>query len=316
LLDEQRRARATVRVIETRSHDELDDAARDIARTDPSAAVVFAGGDGSYMAGVTALHRAFGKAKLPPIAFAPGGTVSTVAKNWGLRGNPVGYSRRLLDAIVLGTARSTRRPTLRIRATGLRSVVGPDPRNAGRATSHARDTEPTTHVGFILGAGLVARFFEIYEARGAGGNATAARIVARIFAGSFVGSPFARSVLDPSRCTIEVDGAPASFDRVSLLCASVVRDLGLGMRLLYRAGEELDRFHIVATPLEAKKLGPQMPLVLAARPLLGERIDALAEKLALRFPEGRGVYVLDGELFRADILEVTAGPPLDVLTPP
>lgn len=298
LLTEQCRVRAAVRVVETRSLGELDEAARAIATTAPHAAVVFAGGDGSYMAGVTALHRAFGTTSLPPIAFAPGGTVSTIAKNWGMRGDPVRYSRRLLDAIADGSARSTRRATLRV-----------------RASSRERDTEPTTRVGFIVGAGLVARFFEIYDARGAGGSITAARIVARIFAGSFVGSSFARSVLDPSPCRIEVDGAPAPFDHVSLLCASVVRDLGLGLRLLYRAGEEIDRFHAVATPLEARKLGPQMPRVLAGRSLVGERIDALVRTLTLRFPERRGAYVLDGELFRADEIEVTAGPPLDVLTP-
>lgn len=296
LLTEQRRTRAAVRVFETTSLDELDMAAREIASSDPEAAVVLAGGDGSYMAGVTALVRAFGAEKLPRVAFAPGGTVRTVARNWGMRGDPVVYSKRLLDAIIRGSARVTRRPTLCIRAT-------------------SRAHEQTMQVGFIAGAGLVAKFFELYEARGATGNATAARIVARVFAGSFVGSRFARSVLDPSPCEIEVDGTPAPFDRVSLLCASVVRDLGLGMRLLYRAGEELNRFHAVATPLEARLLGPQMPLVLAGRPLVGPRVDALMQKLSLRFPEGRGAYVLDGDLFRADAIEITAGPTLDVLTP-
>ena len=100
---------------------------------------------------------------------------------------------------------------------------------------------------------------------------------------------------------------------MSLLCASVVRDLGLGMRLTRRAGEEHDRFHVVATPLGPRALGPQMPLVLAARPLLGPRVDALAKELVLRFPEGTGAYVLDGDLFHADAITVTAGPAIDVL---
>ena len=127
------------------------------------------------------------------------------------------------------------------------------------------------------------------------------------------GSRTLRAKREPASCAIDVDGSPAPFDRVSLLCASVVRDLGLGLQLTYRAGTKLDRFHTVATPLGPRALGPQMPLVLAARPLLGTRVDSLVTKLALRFPDGTGAYVLDGDLFRADAITVTAGPVLDVL---
>lgn len=297
LLEELYRPRASVEIHETSSLAELDTVARTLlsraregVRRGEREAIVFAGGDGSYMAGVSALARAWGDDPLPPIAFAPGGTVGIVARNWGMSGNQVRWLARLLDAITSGSVRTTRRPSLRV-----------------------HDERAGDRVGFIFGAGLVARFFEIYEARGAGGNVTAARIAARVFAGSFVGSRLARAVLDPSPCTIAIDGAVAPFDRVSLLCASAVRDLGLKLRLTYRAGEELGRFHVVATPLGPRALGPQMPLVLAGRPLLGQRIDDLAERLELRFPEGSGAYVLDGDLFRADAVIVTAGPTLEVL---
>lgn len=297
LLEELYRPRASVEIYATSSLAELDTVVRtlvsrvrDSARRGEREAIVFAGGDGAYMAGVSALARAAGDGPLPPIAFAPGGTVSIVARNWGLSGDQTRWLARLLDAIASGSIRSTRRPTLRV-----------------------HDDRAGDRVGFIFGAGLVARFFEIYEARGAGGNVTAARIAARVFAGSFVGSRFARRVLDPSPCSIAVDGAAAPFDRLSLLCASVVRDLGLKLRLTYRAGEELERFHVVATPLGPRALGPQMPLVLAGRPLIGPRIDDLAARLELRFPEDCGAYVLDGDLFRADAITVTAGPILEVL---
>ncbi|MBX3260895.1 MAG: hypothetical protein KF782_14510 [Labilithrix sp.] len=319
LLDELCRRRPGVEVFETRGGADLDAAMRAVrSRADGEGpgsrpAVVLAGGDGSYMAGVSALVRAFGDRPLPPVALAPGGTVSVVARNWGMRGDPVRYATRLLDAIAGGTARATRRPTLRVREArdddAHAARDGADAHAARGATTPGR----RERVGFIFGAGLVARFFEVYEARGAGGNVAAARIVARVFAGSVVGSRFARSVLDPNACEVSVDGAPAPFDRVSLLCASVVRHVGLGMRLTPRAGEALDRFHVVGTPLGPRALGPQMPLVLAARPLLGPRVDALATELRLRFPDGAGAYVLDGDLLHADAVTVTAGPALDVV---
>jgi diacylglycerol kinase (ATP) len=257
--------------------------------------VILAGGDGSYSAGVSALARAFGARglSLPPIAFAPGGTVSRVAKNWGMpRRDPAGYARRLLDAVAGGTAVTTERPTLRV-----------------RFSSAERPAEPAERIGFIVGSGLVARFFAEYEAAGAGGTLAAAPIVARIFAGSFVGSRFARRILEPAPCAVTVDGELRSeVSRVSLVCASVVPDLGLGLRLLYRAGPTNGRFHVVATPLPTSLLGPQMPLVLAGRPLLGPKVDALAARVTLDFPGGTGAFVLDGELVQADSLEITVGP--------
>ena len=285
LSDELFRRRTGLEVVETSSLDALDDVARAIA-AEPGP-VLLAGGDGSYMAGLSALARAFGERPLPPIGLLPGGTVCSVARNWGLGRDHVTYTRDLLDAVAHGTAKMRKRPTLRV----------------------------GERVGFIFGSGLVARFFEAYEKAGAGGTGTAARIVAAVFGGSFVGSPFARRILSPMPCHLGIDDETAPFDRVSLVCASVVRDLGLGMKLLYRAGERHDRFHVVATPLGTMRLGPQMPLVLAGRPLLGPKIDALARSLVLRFEDGRGVYVLDGDLFHEDDVEVRPGPVIDVLTP-
>jgi len=306
LLSEQCRVRATSRVLETTSLADLDEAARTIAeetKGNEPPTVVLCGGDGSHMEGVSALARAFESRELPRIALAPGGTVNTVARNWGMRGNALDYSRRLLDSIERNTSTITRRPTLRVEAT-------PRDRDTARGEKNVR-------LSFIFGAGLVAKFFRIYESRGASGTTEAAKIVARVFAGSFVGSKFARSVLDPVRCAIEVNHRPAAIDRISLLCASVVGDLGLGMRLLYRAEEEMNRFHVVATPLSAPRLGPQMPLVLLGKPLLGPKVDELASSLHLRFESGEGAYVLDGDLFQdADEVTVTSGPALDIVTPP
>jgi diacylglycerol kinase family enzyme len=303
LLEVLRTRRADVRVVETHSMRDLDAAADELAREVPDA-IVLAGGDGSYMAGVTALVRSFTAAgrsddALPPIALAPGGTVSTVARNWGFRGGGLfsggdeqpRYAARLLDAIARGRATETLRPTLRV-------------------------TDDTgARVGFIFGAGLVSRFFEVYDDEGARGYRGAASIVARVFAGSFTRGRLAGRVLTPVPCTIDVDGARAPFDRTSLVCASVVRDLGIGIHLLYRAAEALDRFHVVATPLGPSKLGPQLPLVMAGRPLLGAgNVDALARTLELGFPHEGGAYVLDGELLRTQRVAVTPGPVLRILS--
>ncbi len=279
-------------VHETRSMEDLEAAARTIAARG-TAGVVLAGGDGSCMAGITALARAFEGRPLPPIAFAPGGTVCTVARNFGLRGRAAPSAERLVRAVCSGTARTVRRPTLRVLDDG-----GGD------------------RVGFIFGAGLVLRFFDAYYGGPKQGLVPAATLVARIFAGSLTGAPFARHVLGPTRCCLRVDGEAHPAREWSLVLASVVRDVGLHMLVPYRAGEEHDRFHVVASGLSARALGAQLPRAVTGRPLLGEpRLDALARSLRVGFEEGEGGgYVLDGDVFRARAAKVEAGPVLSVLT--
>jgi diacylglycerol kinase family enzyme len=279
-------------VHETRSIDELDEAARTIARERPDV-VVFAGGDGSYMAGLTALRRAYGADALPAIGLAPGGTVSTVARNHGM---PLGryalgrYTARLLHACADSPLPTRDVPTLTV-----------------------ADDEGGERTGFIFGAGLVARFFDLYEADGARGYAGAARIVARIFASSFVAGATARRVLAPTPARIALDGSPQPASAYSLVAAAAVRDLGLHMLVTYRAGEDPSRVHLVASPLGPCALGPQMPLVLAGKRLLGDgHVDALAREATIAFPEGTP-YVLDGDVFYATAVTVRAGPAIRLI---
>jgi diacylglycerol kinase family enzyme len=282
-------AGGAARVHPTASLDALDAAARSLAARG-SDLVLLSGGDGTFMAGVTALARAFGEDRLPWIGLLPGGTVATVARNWGMRGDPLDLLGRILAA--RRDLRAVPRPTLRV-----------------EAGSEAR-------IGFIFGAGLVARFFELYERDGARGYAAAAKIVARVFAASFWDGAYARRVLDPQPCTLEVDGRPLAPEAWSLVCAAVVRDLGLHMIVTHRAGEDPDRPHVVASPLPSRALGPRAGRVLAGRPIGGPgHFDGLVGDLVVRFPS-ESPYVLDGDTLRAETIRVRAGPVLRVVEPP
>ena len=284
--------RGNARVHETRTLHDLERVAREIAARSTDA-VVLAGGDGSHMAGISALSRACG-GELPPIALAPCGTVCTVARNFGIIGGQRRWTERIVLAACSGAAR-----------------------REGRATLRVRDDVGGERVGFIFGAGLVARFFDTYDRAPRQGLVTAARIAARVFAGSFFGLPFARSVLEPTRCEVSIDGGPPAGDEWSLLLASVVRDVGLHLIAAYRAGEVKGRFHVVASGLPPHARGPQLPRVLAGRPLRGDpRIDVLARSLRIAHRAPAGGYVLDGDVFRAREAQIEDGPPLRLLLPP
>jgi hypothetical protein len=101
----------------------------------------------------------------------------------------------------------------------------------------------------------------------------------------------------------------------SLVCCSVVKNLGIGMLVTYRGGDDALRPHLVATPMTPAQLGPRAPLVLAGRSLGGpHHVDELVEHFSLRFPDS-GPFVLDGELLDARRVEVRAGPRLRVAMP-
>jgi diacylglycerol kinase family enzyme len=260
--------------------------------------VILSGGDGSVAAGVTAVARRFGEGSLPRFGFLPCGAVSTIAHNLGFRGNPLALLRRMLDVRRPRAARTC--PTLRV--------------------SSCREGEWCERLGFIFGTGLVARFFDVYY-RGAGrGSLAAARIVARVFLESFWGGVYAHKILDPIACSLEVDGRALPPLNWSLGCAAVVRDLGLHMRVTHRAGEDPRRPHVVASALSPRELGPRAPWVIAGRPIGGpEHFDDLASELTVRFLDrestclsngGEGPYVLDGDVFSANVVRVAAGPEL------
>jgi diacylglycerol kinase family enzyme len=282
--------REGARLHETTDLGALETVAQGIAR-DRTDGVVLLGGDGSYMAGVSALARALGGA-LPPVGLGPGGTVGTIARNFGTGEDGRAGTETLLRAACAGKFRVEPKATLRLETPGSED-----------------------RVGFIFGAGLVARFFDEYYTATDPGLGTAAWIAARVFGGSFVGSPLARRVLGKARCTLEVDGVVQEGRGWSLVLASVVRDVGLHVLATYRAGEARDRFHVVASSLSPQALGLQAPRVVMGRPMGGDgRVDALAASLRVRFDEPAS-FVLDGELLRAQDLALTAGPALPLMVP-
>lgn len=294
--------RAHLRV--TRSRAELRAAAAD-ARAMNARVVVFCGGDGSYGAGATAVAEAFAGSELPSLALAPGGTVGTVARSLGVaaKGPPLAGIARVVHAAVSGTCATITTPTLSIEFDGQRRV------------------------GFIFGTGLVASFFELYDPRaadandapsGGAGNLAAAKIVARVFAESFVSGPVARQVLEPMPCTVRVEGTELPWPGSSLVVASVLRDLGLGMRVTHRGAEDVERPHVVVSGLPPRALGPRLPRVLRGVPIgdPGEpHFDGLAGELSVSFPGKSGSFVIDGDLRRAASVTVTAGPVLRILRP-
>ncbi|MBN1610887.1 MAG: hypothetical protein JW940_29925 [Polyangiaceae bacterium] len=278
--------RAPMLVTETLA--DLDLACATMAGQPPDQVLV-CGGDGTVMSAITALWRAFGPRPLPRLVLVPAGTVSTTARRFSGHADPL----QLVDQALAGAlAATSRQPTLEV-------------------------TEPdaAARLGFTFGTGLVARFFERYDAATHRGRLRAAAIVARTLLGSLVGDAYARSVLEPVACTLRADELVLRARAFSLVVASVLKNVGLGMRVTYRAGEDPMRPHVVASALVPRRLGPQLWRVLLGRRLRGEGgFDGLVHELGLEFHEPTS-YVLDGERFVASAVTVRAGPVVEIAVP-
>ncbi len=270
---------------ETNSLQQLADCSDIIARERPDL-VLIAGGDGSLTAGLSALSERLGDDGLPAIAPIPAGTAGTVGRNWGIVGRPIARVQRLLS----GPPEIALKPTLAIESF------------------NAQEDVTERRLGFIVGTGLIARFFRLYYAAGAPGYSGSAKVAAHIFLSSLVKGAKAREVLTPMPCRLTVDGVEQKAQAWSLICASVVKNLGLHMMLTYRAGEAPSMPHLVASCLPPGQLGPRAPLVLAGRPLGGKgHVDTLVTDSTIRFAK-RDAFVLDGDLIEAHGFHVRAGP--------
>jgi diacylglycerol kinase (ATP) len=266
---------------------ELEQVAGDLAAR-RARVVLLAGGDGTLMRALSALGTSFDPASLPIVGIVPAGTVGTVARNLGFAGTSI--------------------------RTIVRAACSPAASGAPQPTLHVRDGSSAKRVGFIFGAGLVTRFFDLYHRSGRPGLVTASTIAARVFVGSLFGSRLAAQVLSPVPSVLAIDGLAREGSGWSLVVASVLRDLGLHFLVTYRAGSDTQRFHVVASGLAPSELGRQMPRVIAGRALRGQRhVDALAASLQLSFEAGEDAYVLDGDVFRASSVTVQAGPVVPIL---
>jgi hypothetical protein len=260
------------RLIETHTLADLETAARELATERPEL-VVLAGGDGSVMSGLTAVSHAWGSAPLPRFAIIPAGTVSTIAKNLGLPRRHVQYARSLVDAALAGRARTMVSRTLRV-----------------------RDAAGGDRVGFIFGTGSIAQFFELYDDLPESGVLPASKLVAQLVVGAFTRSRMAARVLAPEPLTLELEGRALPHARYSVIVSSVLRDLGLHLRPTFRAGEDPERLHVVASTRGPMNLALQVPVVMAgARLVGGGHVDALAKAFSVRFEGSLRSYVLDGD---------------------
>jgi len=273
-------------VVVTRTPADLAAAARRFA-SDGVGIVAACGGDGTNLTTLTELVHAYGSA-LPTFAILRGGTVNTIAQNLGIAGRPEEVLARLVVAA---------------RHNGALRTVGQDLMCVNGL------------YGFLFAALMGARFLEAYYGGPRPGPAWAGLLAARTVASSLVQGRFARWLFAPAEMTLGLDGADVPIDGCRLLVASVVRDVGIGMKVTWQAGREAQHFHLIASGLSTTSMALQLGRVLRGKPLEGSpHIDRLVQKAQIRFAQPQ-TYTLDGDLFRSREVEIAIGPRVWIARP-
>lgn len=274
------------------------------------------GGDGTLLSTVTALVRATPPgARLPGLLLLPGGTMNTVAKNVGLHGPPEAVLQALLErsASFRGLAAVPAFPQelLRLRTfdeTPL--LLARDPREP-----EASPVPVTERYGFLFTAAMGARFLLAYARKP--GPGPAAWLALRTVLSSLLpgGGAFARWLFQPTAATVSVDGELLATSHHRVLLAATVPDVGLGMRVPWRAGCQPRRFNLIASSLPLWRNALQLPRLLRGEPLRGRpHEDRMARTARFDFAQKEPLS-LDGELFGARAAEVSLGPTLRLLLP-
>jgi diacylglycerol kinase family enzyme len=275
-------------VRQTGSLDELEPLAHDLCERGIDILAV-CGGDGSYFRTLSAVVRAYGEAPLPQFLPLRGGSMNTIARSVGCRrGSP--------ERVLLRTVADYRagRP-FEVTERHLLQVNG-------------------EHFGFMVGAGVVVNFLQVYYATGQPGPWTAAKLFTRVILSGVTRSALARRLLQPVEADIDCDEERVPHRRYTFVYASSITDIGLGFKATYLATRKRGFFHLLAGPIGPRQVLPRLLRLRHGLPLeIDELYDNLARHARVEFSRPSH-YTVDGDVLGAvPRLDVVTGPRLTII---
>ena len=251
------------------------------------------GGDGTIHRVLTAMVRTYGDADLPPIAILRGGTMNNVAASTGQRLSSPEMLRVLVEARAAG----------RVLPTTARRLMSVD----------AADGAPA--FGFLVGAGLVARFLELYDERRSPSPILAGTLLARAVASAVFGGRLSHDLDRPFEGTVTLDERALAGARFTAIAVSTIEQLGFGFRVFHALAHAPDRLQLVAITTSLGSLAFELPGLYAGTGVraTGNTSDtgtSVTLTLDQPFP-----YVIDGDPYvaRNHTVRVAVGPSVTFL---
>ncbi len=275
-------------VRETRSLEEMEELARELRERGIEILAV-CGGDGSFFRTMSAMVRAYGRDPLPQFLPLRAGSMNTIARSVGCRhGSP--------ERVLAHTVADYRagRP-FELTERHLIQVNG-------------------EHFGFMVGAGVVVNFLQVYYATGKPGPRTAAKLFGRVIVSGLTRSAFGRGLMQPVEADIDCDDERVPHRRFTFIYASSITDIGLGLKATYMATRKRGFFHLLAGPILPQHALPRLWRLRRGFPLeLDSLYDNLAQHVRVEFSRPSH-YMIDGDVLgMAQRLDVATGPRLTII---
>jgi len=269
-------------VVETPTLDALDAALRRF-RDRGFDVLAVSGGDGSLCQSISRAVGVWGEDHLPAFVALRGGTINNVSRTVGGPARPEAFLGKVMSAYRARRSFVTMdRPLLRVNGTVYGSIVG---------------------------AGLVTHFLEEYYAGPNPGPVSAAGLLLRCGLSWLRGGSFIRRIVPTLRGSAECDGEVLPWNEYTLVLASSVRHIGLGVQPFYLSGRKTGYFHVLAGPATPGQLLSRLPRFRRGFPAeLDTLYDNIARRFRIEFAQPQS-FTVDGELFPSvDVLVIEAGP--------
>jgi diacylglycerol kinase family enzyme len=164
--------------------------------------------------------------------------------------------------------------------------------------------------GFIVGAGMFVRFLRLYYAGKRPGPLLAAMLLARLGLSYFLGTSSIQGVARPIEADVTCDGERLPFRQYTLLLASTMPHIGLGLRPFYLSGRKRGHFHVLAGPATPGELLARLWRFYRGFPAeLPSLHDNLVSHMRVEFAEPQ-CFAINGDVFEepVSVLDVSAGP--------
>lgn len=246
--------------------------------------IAVCGGDGSFYHVISRVVRLWGKQPLPLLLPLRAGTINNLARTIGARRK---RPERMLAHVVKDyrygrTHEVTQRNLIRVN---------------------------DEHYGYIVGAGLITNFLRLYYSGRKPGPARAFGLLVVCGLSWIFGTSLIHAVVHTIAADIDCDGERVPFREYTLILASSVTHIGLGVKPFYLSARKLGYYHLLAGNSTAGKLLSRVWRFFRGFPAeLDSLYDTIAARVVIEFAEPQA-YTINGDILDpVRTLTLEAGP--------
>ncbi|TFH25661.1 MAG: hypothetical protein E4H03_00085 [Myxococcales bacterium] len=270
-------------VIATSDLAELD-AALVRFRDDRAEIVAVCGGDGSFFHVISRMVRLWGERPLPLLLPLRAGTINNLARTIGAR-------RRCAESMLAHVIKDYRQGrTHEVTERNLICVNG-------------------EHYGYIVGAGLITNFLRLYYSGRKPGPLRAFGLLSVCGISWIFGTSLIGAVVTTIEADVECDGEHVPYRGYTMILASSVAHIGLGVKPFYLSARKRGYYHLLAGSSTAGQLLGKLWRFFRGFPAdLDNLYDNVAAHVVIEFAEPQP-YTINGEILDpVRVLTLEPGP--------